>query len=99
MSVLTYSSIFPINHIESCAMSFFRPLLVGIAAMSLAATAVDVGAAETMPDVPNIAAASDLQFALTEIAAAFTRDTGREVKLTFGSSGNFVRQIEEGAPF
>jgi len=49
--------------------------------------------------VPNVAAASDLQFALTEIAAGFTRDTGREVKLTFGSSGNFRRQIAEGAPF
>lgn len=49
--------------------------------------------------VPNIAAASDLQFALTEIAAGFTRDTGGQVKLVFGSSGNFRRQIVEGAPF
>jgi len=48
---------------------------------------------------PNIAAASDLQFALSEIAVAFTRETGREVKLSFGSSGNFRRQISEGAPF
>ncbi len=50
-------------------------------------------------DVPNVAAAADLQFALTEIATAFTRDTGDAVKLTFGSSGNFRRQIGEGAPF
>jgi len=49
--------------------------------------------------VPNVAAASDLQFVLTEIAAAFTRETGREVRLAFGSSGNFRRQIAEGAPF
>jgi molybdate transport system substrate-binding protein len=49
--------------------------------------------------VPNVAAASDLQFALTEIAAGFTRDTGGRVKLVFGSSGNFRRQIAEGAPF
>lgn len=50
-------------------------------------------------DVPVVAAASDLEFALTEIAKAFTRETKREVKLTFGSSGNFFRQIQQGGPF
>jgi molybdate transport system substrate-binding protein len=50
-------------------------------------------------DVPVVAAASDLQFALTEVAEAFTRETEREVKLTFGSSGNFFRQIQQGGPF
>ncbi|MCX7283439.1 MAG: molybdate ABC transporter substrate-binding protein [Novosphingobium sp.] len=48
---------------------------------------------------PNIAAASDLRLALTEVAAAFRRDTGQEVALTFGSSGNFYRQLQQGAPF
>jgi len=48
---------------------------------------------------PLVAAASDLQFALTEIAGAFEKDTGKAVELTFGSSGNFARQIREGAPF
>lgn len=52
-----------------------------------------------VPPAPNVAAASDLQFALTEIAAQFRRDTGLDVKLAFGSSGNFRRQIAEGAPF
>jgi molybdate transport system substrate-binding protein len=55
------------------------------------------GAAAEEP--PTIAAASDLQFALTEVATAFTAETGLEVKLTFGSSGNFARQIRQGAPF
>ena len=50
-------------------------------------------------DAPLVAAASDLQFALSEAATTFTEETGREVKLTFGSSGNFARQIEQGAPF
>jgi molybdate transport system substrate-binding protein len=50
-------------------------------------------------DVPNVAAASDLQFALTDIAAAFRDATGYEVRLSFGSSGNFRRQIADGAPF
>lgn len=48
---------------------------------------------------PIVAAASDLQFALPEIASAFTNATGKRVRLNFGSSGNFRRQIAQGAPF
>jgi molybdate transport system substrate-binding protein len=48
---------------------------------------------------PAIAAASDLKFALEEIAAQFLRETGRTLRLTFGSSGNFARQLQQGAPF
>jgi molybdate transport system substrate-binding protein len=51
------------------------------------------------PATPLVAAASDLQFALAEIADAFTRETGERVELTFGSSGVFARQIQDGAPF
>ncbi len=50
-------------------------------------------------DVPPIAAAADLKFALAEIAVRFKQDTGREVRIAFGSSGNFTHQIEQGAPF
>lgn len=50
-------------------------------------------------DVPVVAAAADLQFALAEVAERFTDETGREVKLTFGSSGDFSRQIQQGAPY
>lgn len=51
-------------------------------------------------DAPaKVAAASDLQFALPEIVAQFERATGKKVQLTFGSSGNFMRQIAQGAPF
>ena len=46
-----------------------------------------------------VAAASDLQSALPAIAAQFEKDTGQQVTLTFGSSGNFSAQIENGAPF
>jgi molybdate transport system substrate-binding protein len=49
--------------------------------------------------VPTIAAAADLNNALKDVAERFTKDTGKEVKLTFGSSGNFTTQIRQGAPF
>ncbi|MCX7145671.1 MAG: molybdate ABC transporter substrate-binding protein [Sulfuritalea sp.] len=48
---------------------------------------------------PPIAAAADLQFALPEIVAAFARSGGAPLRLSFGSSGNFARQIVQGAPF
>jgi molybdate transport system substrate-binding protein len=47
----------------------------------------------------RVAAASSLQFALPEIAAAFRARTGNGLRITYGSSGNFRRQIEQGAPF
>ena len=49
--------------------------------------------------VPTVAAASDLKFAIEEIAARFERETGHGLKLVFGSSGNFYAQILQNAPF
>lgn len=50
-------------------------------------------------EVPVTAAAADLKFVLPEMAELFRRQTGEQVKLVFGSSGNFTQQIEQGAPF
>jgi len=47
----------------------------------------------------TVAAAADLQFAMQDVADRFTASVGKEVKLTFGSSGNFFTQIQSGAPF
>jgi molybdate transport system substrate-binding protein len=71
------------------------------AACALALAAIALAAVEPVDaaDVPNVAAAADLQFALSDIATEFTRATGLGVRLSFGSSGNFRRQIADGAPF
>lgn len=47
----------------------------------------------------TVAAASDLSFVFGEIATRFQQETGNTVKLSFGSSGNFYSQIQNGAPY
>ena len=48
---------------------------------------------------PIVAAASNLNFALNEIADSFAREKGSRVELVFGASGTLTRQIRDGAPF
>jgi hypothetical protein len=45
------------------------------------------------------AAASDLDFAPRELATSFEHQTDNKVVLSFGSSGNFFSQIQNGAPY
>ena len=70
------------------------------AVLAIISTGATAGrASEPSEATPVIAAAADLRFALPEVAEAFTTETGRQVRVAFGSSGNFFRQIREGAPF
>lgn len=51
-------------------------------------------------DSLTVAAASDLSLCLDELNAAFKQTRpGVEIKATTGSSGNFLAQIKNGAPF
>ena len=47
----------------------------------------------------TVAAAADLQFVMQDVAARFQKETGKTVKLIYGSSGNFYQQLQNGAPF
>jgi len=53
----------------------------------------------TAADSPVIAAAASVKFALQEIAKAFHQDTGKSVRISYSSSGNLTRQIQQGGPF
>ncbi len=50
-------------------------------------------------ELPQIAAASSLQFVMPVLIEAFQRKSGFVPRMTYGSSGNFRRQISQGAPF
>ncbi len=47
----------------------------------------------------RVAAAADLTFALQALVERYQAEHGGRIKLSFGSSGKFTRQIEQGAPF
>ena len=47
----------------------------------------------------NVAAASDLKFAMTELASTYERQSSVHLNLVFGSSGSLFAQIRNGAPF
>lgn len=55
--------------------------------------------ARTQEKQLRIAAAADLQFALTDLAAQYEKQSGAKLAITYGSSGNFFAQIQNGAPF
>jgi molybdate transport system substrate-binding protein len=69
---------------------FFRPLIVAwlilLAPASWAATTL-------------VAVAANFTKPMTEIAAEFEKSTGHSAKLSFGSTGKFVSQMENGGPF
>jgi molybdate transport system substrate-binding protein len=72
-----------------------RHLLLGTMPVCLSRGA-PARAAET---APLVAVAASLQGLIEAYAATFERETGKPLRLVFGATANFVRQIEQGAPF
>jgi molybdate transport system substrate-binding protein len=70
-----------------------------VRAFALAAAFAAAPSVTLAQKVPVVAAAANLNFALTEIADEFARDRGTRVELVFGASGTLTRQIQDGAPF
>jgi molybdate transport system substrate-binding protein len=80
-------------------MTFHRRAAAWLIAAALIALPLGPGRAAAADEAPVIAAASNLQFALSLITEKFQEDTGHFLKLSFGSSGNLARQIRQGAPY
>src|SRR4029453_16768002 len=72
-----------------------RRTIIALCAATVWLAAPAFASAQTLA----IAAASDLQAVLPTIAQNFERQTGVTTRLTFGSSGNFFSQLQNGAPF
>lgn len=70
--------------------NFVRPFLL----IGLLLTSTISSAATTL-----VAVAANFTKPMTEIAAEFEKASGHSAKLSFGSSGKFVAQIDNGAPF
>ena len=47
----------------------------------------------------TVAAAADLTFAFRDVAAQFQQQSPDQLRISFGSSGNFFSQIKNGAPY
>ena len=47
----------------------------------------------------TVAAAADLQSAMQDVTSRFQKESGKTVRVIYGSSGNFFQQIQNGAPF
>lgn len=89
MKLVRILSPFSIAALAFVVVAFPRPLGAAPASQGAGASCGEV----------TIAAASDLTYAMNEIVATFEKETGCTARLSFGSSGNFLTQIENGAPF
>jgi molybdate transport system substrate-binding protein len=82
-----------VHYIEGISIVYLR-VLCGLGLLGLFAAVLPARAQEL-----TVATAADLRPALEEIASRFQASSGAQVKLIYGSSGNFYQQIQSGAPF
>lgn len=79
-------------------MRFVRTGFVAlVCGLPLSSGSQSGGPAAPVPKV-NVAAASNLKFVMDDLLALYKKQTGREVKLTLGASGQLAQQIRQGLP-
>jgi molybdate transport system substrate-binding protein len=74
-----------------------RPVRTAFAALILAL--VFTGSVQAQKQKVRVAAAADLKFAMSDLARRYEEQSHNRVDATYGSSGNFFSQIQNGAPF
>ncbi len=84
------------NH-NGSGMGRIVAMIVAMTAAMLMTTAFASGQARAT-DV-NVAVASNFSAPMKVIATEFERNTGHQVNLSFGATGQFYAQIQHGAPF
>lgn len=70
-----------------------------LGALALSALLIWAGGGAAQAEEITVAAAADLNFAFKDLAGEYEQITGNQVKLSFGSSGNFFLLISTGARF
>jgi molybdate transport system substrate-binding protein len=91
----------PVPHCSALARRHFLAMGagIGLGCTGLASAGVASQRVQNASAVPvRVLAASDLKFALTRVASQYQQETGQWVEVTFGSSGNMARQIQQGLP-
>ena len=80
----------------------FLPCVKSLLGVLLACTGLMVSMPATAQEKNiqsvKVAAASDLKFAMEELAAQYEKNTGQKITLVFGSSGQFATQLLQGLP-
>ena len=49
--------------------------------------------------MPTVVVAANMKPAMEQIYASYKKSSGQELRIIYGASGNFTRQIQQGAPF
>lgn len=70
----------------------------GASPFAARASAVQAAPGAALPLV-QVAAAADLQFAMPDLVEQFRKKNIAQLQVTYGSSGNFFSQLQNGAPF
>jgi molybdate transport system substrate-binding protein len=88
----------PRSHVVPSGAVRKRDFLILAAAWTAAGWGRAQAPGARAPNPIRVAAASDLQFALAELAQAYQRQSGTAVQITLGASGNLAQQIRQGLP-